>query len=159
MDIDFGLLLGSTNDEIWNEEVDKDAGTRAVRKAFSSCKSPTCPMNVRQHFQYGFDDPERAALACKALAEHGDETPDQLMDRLIAWSQDTKPTASQPGDLGSLFEQIMSRGGPGGPRMRVVRVSPDGIEGGDGLPPQLRAMLESIFDDDPTEPPLGFRPH
>lgn len=163
-DIDYGLLLGSTNDEIWDEEIAKTAGGRAMRKAMIPCRTKGCVKTPRRHFQDSFDDSALAAEACEVLAPHEGDTDEALIERLTAWGA-ANISRRRPKQLDDIFERLMSApGGFGGGQVvhgGVVHVGPDGtIEGGGNLPPGLKSLIESIFsDDDPTAPPKGSSKH
>lgn len=149
-DVDYGLILGSTNEDIWGEEVAKSAGTRALLKVMT-CDSPQCGLSARQHAQAMFDDVETLKEACEFLAPHEHESLDALRDRLF----DTfKPTGypENPFELGGLLN-VETR-----PDGSLNIFSPEGEEIPiDDLPAALRAAIEMtvkglIGGDDEPEP-------
>ena len=147
-DVDYGLILGSTNEEIWTEEVAKSAGSRAVAKAFF-CGGRTCPLSVRQ--------------CCEFLAPFEHETPERLRDRVAEdfhpiQDDDDEDEADLTITGGMLRVEPQSDG--------TVRLFlPDGQEVVfDDVPAPLQRVigavlkdLQSLFEDDdetPPKPPL-----
>lgn len=150
-DVDFGLILGSTNEEIWNDEVAKTAGTRALAKAMS-CSSPQCPLTRRQHLQKMFDAPGALEAAAELLAAHEHETPDELRNRLFSAFE-----PAQADDDDELDVEGMMRVEPQADGSTKVFM-PDGEEVPyDTLPPIMRQIIEhatkTLMGDDDDETP------
>ena len=161
-DVDYGLILGSTNEEIWTEEVAKSAGSRAVAKAFF-CGGRTCPLSARQHVQHLFDDIDILRQCCEFLAPFEHETPERLRDRVAEdfhpiQDDDDEDEADLTITGGMLRVEPQSDG--------TVRLFlPDGQEVVfDDVPAPLQRVigavlkdLQSLFEDDdetPPKPPL-----
>lgn len=153
-DVDYGLILGSTNDEIWNEEVDKFAGTRALRKALHCNGAHGCPLNARQHVQSMFGDPDILEQAAVFLEPFEGEPKDKL---LMLLRDDFHPEGldDDDEDEDDIHIPFTSRpDGKGG--FELVSHSGEVLPMAD-MPPPLRALLLSILgtggDDDDTPPP------
>ena len=166
-DVDYGLIIGSTNDEIWREEVAKSAGMRAVAKALI-CRTTRCPMTHRQHVQALFQRTDILEQACAFMAPYEAETIERLRERLLTeFNPDVEDDEVEVGSVtlpasGVLRVEPQADGG-------VKVFTPDGQEVPmDALPEPLRltiaAAVESLRglfgdDDDDAPPPPAKHLH
>lgn len=137
-DVDYGLILGSTNEDIWGDEVAKSAGTRALLKVMT-CDNPRCGLSARQHAQAMFDDVETLKEACDFLAPHEHESIDALRDRLFGAFTPANAPGGGAFDPANLLRVEPQEDGS----LRIFQ--PDGEEMDlSDLPPEHRAMIETV---------------
>lgn len=79
LDFDLGVVLGSTNDDIWAEMVEKSPGCRALRVHFSQpCRCDA--HSVRAHFQSFFEDMRDDIIPriVEGMALYDGRSPDEI---------------------------------------------------------------------------------
>lgn len=85
--LDFGIILHSTSETIWNEEVERDHGLMAVRTA-CACMTSECTMSPREHVQFIFKDDEQDLRDVAAfLAPYYTETRVELQERFVSYRE------------------------------------------------------------------------
>lgn len=139
-DVDYGLILGSTNDEIWGEEAAKSAGTRALMKVMT-CDNPACGMSTRLHAQAMFDNVETLKDACDFLAPFEHESLQDLRERLFTEFQPVG-YPDDDFDVSNLLRVEPQEDGS----LRLFEPSGEEIDLSD-LPPEHRAMIEQVTRD------------
>ena len=122
---DFLLLMTTTDDAVWTEEMRKHPGTRALLSAMRDCDGEGCPMDgPREHLQFG-------------LGRITEETFHGMVDHLADF-EDSSIEDQREAMHAFLFEAVA--GGAG----RAPQVLPDGMMSSDMLPPDLREIVEEI---------------
>lgn len=134
---DLGLILGSTNEDIWNEEMGKEPGLRALR-VLCQCQDPSCDLTAREHVQDLFDDPAHLRAYADLLAPHDGKDHDALM-KVVDEEADRQRA-----------EMMQALGGDPEVGGVFLRLGPDGIEAVpiDEVPAEIKqAMVERVLND------------
>jgi hypothetical protein len=155
---DLGLIMGTTNDDLFNEEMTKEPGLRALAKVFA-CKSKTCTLTARQHLQQIVPSIDALRTSADFVKDHEDKSREELVEMMGA--EGRRKMREHLGEVLSVAEPVMMRIGPDGSAEAVplneapahIRAELKAqIEADEGLPDEIKQRVLASLGETPVGP-------